>query len=95
MAHHCHALGCTVAVPPRLFMCRRHWYMVPAALRQAIWREYVPGQEMRKDPTRAYLAVALEAQLAVARREYGRDFRTVADVLLYLRLRRPAEGVTP
>lgn len=58
--HRCHATGCTVAVPPKMFMCRSHWYRLPKPLRDAIWAEYVPGQETRKDPTRAYLAAARE-----------------------------------
>lgn len=55
MPHTCHARGCEVRVPPRMFMCRRHWYMVPKPMRDAVWATYVPGQERRMDPTRAYL----------------------------------------
>lgn len=52
-----------------MFMCRPHWYMVPRNLRAAIWANYVPGQEMRKDPTPEYLEYAQKAVDAVARRE--------------------------
>lgn len=61
MAHTCHARGCRVAVPPRMFMCKRHWFMLPYATRDAIWAVYVPGQEVRKDPSPEYLDVAQRA----------------------------------
>ncbi len=67
--HTCHADGCDVAVPPRMFMCRRHWYMLPKAMRDAVWSEYVPGQESRKDPTGAYLHVAMTAVKWLADKE--------------------------
>lgn len=67
--HTCHAINCTQAVPPRLFMCRRHWYMVPKPLRDALWAAYVPGQERRKDPTPEYLDAAMVCVAAVATAE--------------------------
>jgi hypothetical protein len=38
-----------------MFMCRVHWYMLPKAMRDMVWMLYVPGQEVRKDPSEAYL----------------------------------------
>lgn len=67
--HVCHALGCNVRVPPKMLMCRRHWYMVPKPLRDAVWGAYVPGQEIRKDPTDEYMDVQRAAVDAVARKE--------------------------
>ena len=67
--HLCHAMGCEVAVPPRLLMCRRHWQMVPRNLQAAVYDAYVPGQELRKDPTAEYLEAAMAAIEAVAGRE--------------------------
>lgn len=64
--HRCHARNCDVEVPPYLLMCRRHWYMVPKPIRDAVWSEYRTGQEMRKNPSRAYLKVAAQAIAAVA-----------------------------
>lgn len=29
MEHTCHADMCAAVVPPKMFMCRTHWYMVP------------------------------------------------------------------
>lgn len=69
--HHCHAHGCHVSVPPRLFMCRRHWFLVPKPLRDGIWATYRPGQEITKDPTPEYLDVARRAIDAVRARETG------------------------
>jgi hypothetical protein len=58
VAHTCHAHGCAVAVPPKMFMCRTHWFKLPKGMRTAIWAEYVPGQEVTKTPSAAYLVVA-------------------------------------
>lgn len=44
-AHTCHADNCGVVVPRRMFMCKRHWYMLPKAMRDDVWALYVPGQE--------------------------------------------------
>ncbi len=67
--HTCHAKGCRTHVRPALLMCRRHWAMVPPALRTAIWATYRPGQERDKQPSREYLAAARDAINAVAERE--------------------------
>lgn len=56
--HQCHCPHCTTAVPPRLFGCKSCWYALPKRLRDAIWDTYVPGQEVRKDPSPEYLAAA-------------------------------------
>ncbi len=69
MSHTCHARACNVEVPPSMFMCRRHWYMIPFGLRKRIWAVYVPGQEDSKDPSIDYLKVAREAILFVAEKE--------------------------
>ena len=70
--HHCHARDCNTSVPPKLFMCRKHWYMVPKRLRDRIWATYRPGQEVDKEPSREYLNAAMEAVNAVADFESGR-----------------------
>jgi len=70
-AHVCHARGCEKVVPPKMFMCLRHWRMVPKPLQDAIWAEYVPGQERRMDPTPAYLDATTAARNAVASAESG------------------------
>lgn len=43
-------------------MCKRHWYMLPKAMRDAVWREYQPGQERGDAPvTAAYCEVTDQA----------------------------------
>lgn len=37
-SHHCHALGCKKACPPRWLMCRECWAQVPAALQAEVYR---------------------------------------------------------
>jgi hypothetical protein len=43
-AHHCHARGCRVPVPPEMLMCKRHWFMVPKPIRNRVWAAYRAGQ---------------------------------------------------
>ncbi len=40
-----------------MFACREHWCALPQKIRDAIWQEYRPGQEVTKDPSIRYLAV--------------------------------------
>lgn len=46
-----------------MMMCKPHWYALPKATRDAVWREYRRGQEVDKAPSIRYLTVQ---QLAVA-----------------------------
>jgi len=46
-----------------MLFCRPHWFKLRAITRNAIWREYRPGQEVDKNPSRRYMAVQ---RLAVA-----------------------------
>lgn len=64
--HHCHWTGCTKKVSPAMWGCKTHWFKLPARLRARIWREYRPGQEVTKDPSREYIDVALEVQKWIA-----------------------------
>lgn len=61
--HTCHAIGCKTPVDPSLFMCRAHWFRVPLALRNRVWKEYHNGI------TRAYCEAAKAAVIAVAEKE--------------------------
>jgi len=61
MKHTCHAHGCTATVPPSMFMCRIHWFKLKKTTRDAIWREYRPGQENDKSPSIRYMAVQQRA----------------------------------
>lgn len=69
MKHHCHAIGCETAIPPKLLMCRRHWAMVPVELRFDVIRHYRRGQCDDKRPSREWALAATRARLAVAELE--------------------------
>lgn len=60
--HHCHWPGCEKQVPPAMWGCKAHWFKLPQALRNKIWRCYRPGQEVDLTPSAEYLAVAREVQ---------------------------------
>ena len=62
MTHTCHAYDCGQGVPPKMFMCRKHWFMVPPRLRARIWATYRPGQEVDKNPSLEYLSVTNDAR---------------------------------
>ncbi len=65
MKHTCHARGCSAEVSPKLFMCRRHWFMVPEPLRAEVLRHFQPSQVQSKRPTQAWLTAARKAIDAV------------------------------
>ena len=69
MSHRCHWVGCPVEVSPKLWGCRPHWFALPARLRAKIWRTYVPGQEVRQDPSPAYIEVAMEVRQWILTRQ--------------------------
>jgi hypothetical protein len=68
--HVCHALKCSVPVPPSMLMCRKHWFMVPKNLRDDVWRTYRKGQEITKDPSGEYLDAMKAAIEAVSGKEH-------------------------
>lgn len=67
--HTCHWPGCPKEVPPAMWGCRAHWFTLPQALRNEVWRTYVPGQEITKTPSAAYLEVARKVQAWIKERE--------------------------
>lgn len=73
--HHCHWPGCTRLVPPAKWGCVRHWFMLPAELRDAIWRAYQPGQETTKTPSREYVDIARQVQDWIAKNHPTRQER--------------------
>lgn len=60
--HHCHWTGCNAQVPPAMWGCKKHWFMLPKYLRDKVWAAYVPGQEVDMTPSQGYLAVAQEVK---------------------------------
>lgn len=69
MTHHCHATDCNREIKPELFMCAKHWHMVPKELRDLIWHHYKDGQCETKRPSTEYCMVASLAVEAVAEKE--------------------------
>lgn len=70
LPHYCHADGCETKVPPRMFMCKPHWYTLPKAMRDRLWELYEPGQERRMDPSVDYIEHAMACVEYVARRTH-------------------------
>lgn len=69
-AHTCHARGCPVEVPRKMFMCLKHWRLLPKPMQAAVWREYNPGQENGlAEVTQAYCEVTDEAIRFIAELE--------------------------
>lgn len=67
--HRCHWPGCEVQCKPAQFSCRKHWYMLPRALRTKIWQAYRIGQEEDGSPSRHYIEVAREIQEWIIKNE--------------------------
>lgn len=81
MAHHCHATACKATVPPEMFMCRRHWYMLPKSLRNKIWRTYRPGQCDDWHISHAYAEAARECVRHIAGLECRQPDTKIYDML--------------
>lgn len=60
--HLCHWPGCEKPVAPKFWGCQAHWFRLPFSLRDRIWATYVPGQEITKTPSVAYLEAAEAVQ---------------------------------
>lgn len=69
--HRCHARGCTVKTKPEMLMCRRHWFMVPPAIRRRVWATYRAGQCDDKRPSESWHEAADAAIRAVFEKEQG------------------------
>lgn len=65
-SHTCHWPGCTAQVAPAMWGCKAHWFKLPRALRNMIWKAFQPGQEIDKTPSPEYLAAADQVQLWIA-----------------------------
>jgi hypothetical protein len=90
--HECHALGCSVEVPPSLLMCKTHWKLVPRKIKLNVWKSYQKGQEVTKNPSIDYLASAIVAIFHVADIE-GRTYNS--NQLIGLAGRQLAANKTP
>jgi hypothetical protein len=84
MSHTCHAHGCERRVPPSMFACKHHWFALRKPLRDAIWREYRPGQEKTKDPSARYMAVQRRAVAELAFKPHDEEAaRISAEYMLH------------
>jgi len=80
MKHLCHAYGCNAHVPPKMLMCLKHWRMVDPRIQRLVWSTYFNGQEIRKDPTKAYILVQRSAVWCVFVAEGGCKWPDVPEV---------------
>ena len=69
MAHTCHATGCKTVIPPEMWGCKKHWFMVPKSIRDRIWKTYRVGQCDDMNPSKSYCLAAKDAVIAVANKE--------------------------
>lgn len=76
MKHMCHWPGCPTPVPPAMWGCKKHWFMLPKKLRDYIWETYVPGQEITKTPSLAYLDAARQVQTWISAWEFAQKKMT-------------------
>lgn len=66
MSHTCHWPGCLREVPPAMWGCKPHWFMLPRTLRNRIWATYRSGQEIDKRPSGDYMDAAVAVQEWIA-----------------------------
>jgi hypothetical protein len=69
MSHHCHATNCNINVPPEMFMCKRHWFSLPASMRRLIWDNYRSGQCDDMNPSMEYCLIAKRCVEYIAKQE--------------------------
>lgn len=84
MKHICHWPGCKKEVPPAMWGCKPHWMKIPKYLRDGIWNTYLPGQEIKKNPSAAYLVAAKKVQDWIVGFEVGDKVRLRPDCGLKL-----------
>lgn len=70
--HECHWPDCKEQVPPAMWGCRKHWFMLPKHLRNKIWMTYQIGQEVTMTPSREYIDVVNEVQIWIEE-NYGKN----------------------
>ena len=71
--HTCHWPRCDKQVPPALWGCYPHWRRLPLVIRIAIWNSYKLGQEIKLNPSKAYIEAAKRAQKWIL--EHSVDFK--------------------
>ena len=66
MPHTCHAKFCRTVCAPEMFMCSKHWRMVPRRLQQYVCNTYRMQQFVQGPTSRAWLEASANAVRAVA-----------------------------
>ena len=89
MSHTCHATGCKKAVPPVMFMCKKHWLSLPKVLRDAVWRTYRAGQCDDWNISHQYADAARAAVTFVAEKEGRVPDTSIYDMLDPTRKKEP------
>jgi hypothetical protein len=84
VTHHCHANDCPMPTPPRLFMCGRHWAMVPRPMQDAVWAAYRAAPKGGRARDARYLTACANAVEHVARAEGKRETNSYRRVLKLL-----------
>lgn len=69
--HTCHWPGCERQVKPAFWGCAPHWYKLPRQLRDLIWQNYEPGQEINMNPSEGYLSASQVVQKWIRDYEAG------------------------
>jgi hypothetical protein len=82
MSHTCHVTGCPTRVPPEMWGCKKHWFMVPKSIRDRIWRSYRVGQCDDMNPSKEYCEAARDAVIAVAKKEAREPDTRLYDLFL-------------
>jgi hypothetical protein len=66
-----------------MFMCRSHWFSLPAQLRKAIYRAYRHGQCDDLNPSKEYCETAQACILYIAKKEGIEVTGKEPELLLY------------
>jgi len=83
MSHHCHATNCNIEVIPEMFMCRKHWFMLPKTIRNKIWATYRNGQCDDMNPSKSYCETAKNAVIWLANKEGIKPDTQLYDFLMH------------
>ena len=61
LTHECPASLCTEQIDSDMLMCPRHWHLVPAAVRRAVWIAWKRGAGAGTPAHRAAIRLAIAA----------------------------------
>lgn len=61
--HICNWPGCQKEVPPSMWGCRAHLFLLPKDLRERLGETYPPGQDRTMSPSIEYLGTVKEVEI--------------------------------